>query len=123
MGERIAIQLINTEAKFDIKSQWLYGHWAGIDYHWVRYAIHILRELPFSESPSTPITRREPSALIVQLIGELKPDRVYDSTVDYSKGNGMDWGAWQIDVNTLKAINVETGESLEKVLESLEEEY
>ena len=105
MGDRTSIQFKNKDKLSPI----LYGQWAG---KWILSAAdHFLKRLekdfPVLENGTTPISRREPSALLPMFIsiyieppkpGELYSWRLLDSQ-NVMRGN--DNGHWIIDVEKM----------------------
>ena len=105
MGDRTSIQFKNKDELSPI----LYGHWAGkwilsVSYNFLK---RLKKEFPVLENGSTPISRREPSALLPMFIsiyieppnpGELYSWRLLDSKI---KMCGTDNGHWIIDVEKM----------------------
>lgn len=95
MGERTAIRFVNGEEK----SVWLYFHYYA-DYHAVSQAVAFIQGLP---KDPTDGRRGDPTGVVatyLRHLGDNGPERVFHSTTDYGRGEGMDWGAWDVDIHT-----------------------
>lgn len=102
MGERTAIQFVGPDGK----SVWCYFHYRA-DFTAVSEAIAYIQSRP----KPAPYDGRANSAdhIVVGFIVAMEPERVFDSTTDYGNGEGMDWGAWQVDTQTGHATAIGKG--------------
>lgn len=95
MGERTALRFVSPSEK----SVWLYFHYAD-DFRPVSDAIAFIQALKPDPSSGR---RNDPDAVVASFLryqGESGPQRIFDSTLDYGKGDGMDWGVWEVDIHT-----------------------